>query len=353
MGLVVLYRERTGFTHSLSTPLAAKTNAEDALNELGLPGYLDLSEPIIRRIVVTLWAIHSSANTAKLEGKDRNSIGMPLLVGGGAVKVLSPTANERGSPLNRKIGDADFVSTRRDGTQLIRMLTHISEQTGNAYHYFLTDSDKMFNALRGGSRYRIRGATAVSESDAVVSTTDILVGAVDMRHRIDILPSDFERARENLYTVGPEKLLLTKAQVITELDYAELDRLKASGQEFRILNHQGYKKGMVIIGMEAKDMLDVCAILLDRNHRLEVEPRLDLQRLTSYLRHDEKLALTVRLNLENLVCQTEWIRSKGLTKAQTEIIRESTTDILGALPAVSKAWKRPWWNTEVDSQVVS
>jgi len=108
-----------------------------------------------------------------------------------------------------------------------------------------------------------------------------------------------------------------------------------------------------VIGMEQKDMMDLCALIHDRVLDVKSGPRLDPQRVSELLRKDQKFLLTVRLNLQNILDRAEWLRSKGLSEHQITRLNEATKSILDALPNPDKKWDKPWWNTDVETPVIT
>ncbi len=352
MGSIVLYRERDGRVYTIDEPLDSKIDLEVVRSELGLPSYVDFNHNTVRRAAATIWF---SVNAPKLLGGSKNQPKegvYPLLIGGAAIKMLCESANQEGNPFNRSIGDIDFVVNKKDGSRFIQLLLGMSAVTGKAYHYFVTEGDRMFNALRAGTRYRVRAVEGATNGEAIVKTTDVFVEKMELRHTVKLEDQDFRNAKTNVYTVGPEKLLLTKAQVITELDRKSLPELEAAGQAFRILNYPHYRENKVVIGMEQKDMMDLCALIHDRTLGVESGPRLEPKRVAELLRKDQKFLLTVRLNLQNILDRADWLKSRGLSEKQLSRLSEAVKTILDALPNPDKKWEKPWWNTDVETPVI-
>jgi len=353
MGSIVLYRERDGRVYTIDEPLDSNLDLNTVRLELGLPEYVDLNQRTVRRAAATIWfSINSPKLLAGSKNQPKEAL-YPLLIGGAAIKMLCESANQEGNPFNRSIGDIDFVVSKKDGSKFIQVLLNMSSVAGRAYHYFVTEGDRMFNALRAGTRYRVRAVEGVADGEAVVKTTDVFVEKMELRHTVKLEDEDFRQAKPNIYTVGAEKLLLTKAQVITELDKKSLPELEAAGQAFRILNYPYYKDSKLVIGMEQKDMMDLCALIHDRVLDVKSGPRLDPQRVSELLKKDQKFLLTVRLNLQNILDRSDWLRSKGLSEHQITKLTEATKSILNALPNPDKKWDKPWWNTDVETPVIT
>ena len=354
MGSIVLYKDRDGKVYQIDEPVTSKVDLGFVAQELGLPSYIDLKYPTVERGIVSIWA---SINAQRLFGEAAKKKGIngplvPLLLGGVAVKMVSPSANRPLSPLNRNVGDIDFVVPKKMGDKLVFVLSNLSNVAGTRYHYFLTHSDTMFNALRAGTRYRIRALDRFIDSQPVIKSTDILVEKLEMRHVVKFDDRDFQAARSNFYTVGLEKLIISKAQVITDVEKKDESRLIEADQSFRFLEYPYYNANRLIIGMEEKDILDLCAVLLDRFEPTDVGPNIRPDKFSEMLKDDEKFRLTVKLNLENVIRQSDWLRSKGLGASEVAKIEEAASVLLRSLGTVNKKWSKPWWNTDVETPVI-
>jgi hypothetical protein len=221
---------------------------------------------------------------------------------------------------------------------------------GTRYKSFSTKSDRLFNALRHGERYRIRTIKGITEDGTpIVGVMDILCGHISLRHKIDVGDA-FKEYRENLYTIGLEYLILSKAQFIMDLPKKRLGELKEREQDFRILPYPYYAEDKVVLGMEEKDLKDMCAIFLDHpigNGREEINP----EKIKKVLKKDQKFALTVRLNLRNLV-ERSTLLTRWVKKSEASTIADRIEDLLRELPKVEKKWNKPWWNTAVETPII-
>jgi hypothetical protein len=344
---VTIYAESDGSRYEVEYPPTSKVDLDQLTSDLGLPGYIDMNSPMVANAIVALWASYNvDLLSGKYEGLKFKGAMTPLLMGGIAVKFLSKSSNEPG-PMNRLVKDIDYIVKREHGGNFLRLLDNLSKIAGSRFYHFLTSSDKRFNALRAGDRYRIRTVDWTEQSQHKLGWVDILVDKVEMRHKIDVR-DEFARARENVYTIGVEKLLMTKCQMIEEIDKRQYSSLQESGQEFRVLNYPYYKEGKYLIGMEEKDMMDTAALLCDFSDRSDAMAK----RLALLLSSDEKLLLTFRLNLENLAHRVDWLRGKGLSKGQLSRIEESLNIIARMLPNREKRWDKPWWNKDIDTPKV-
>jgi hypothetical protein len=348
---IILYRDPDGTLYQLDKLPSCLVDVTTVAKELGLPDYVDLAVPAIERACVSIWA---SFNASRILGSVMGGTGIstpvtPLLLGGAAVKMLCPVANKPFGPMERKVNDLDFVVPKSEGSKFTKLLSLLSYVAGTRYHHFLTQGDRRFNAIRAGDRFRIHCVDWTLYCDPIVGWLDIFVGRIDMRHRIEIM-EEFTEARRNIYTIGLEKMLMSKCQSINDIQAKDLGLVKESAQEFRILGYRYYDPRRIILGLEEKDFLDVCALLHDHPPQ---EDGVNPTKLASLLKRDEKFLLTFRLNLENIVVRAEWLHDKRLTESQISRVSDAAGAILKALPSVDKKWTKPWWNTSVDTPLVS
>lgn len=345
---MLLHREVDGTVYEVDSPPVSNKDARKLMRQIGLPEYIDVSTPTMERVVVTLWAALNAPASLKMLPESRKFNGpiIPLLMGGAAVKFLCSSANQQGA-MNRRIKDVDFVVRKEQGGRFVSLLCLLDKIAGSRYYHFVTSGDRRFNALRAGERYRVRSVDWTESMQPVLNWVDILSDRIEMRHKIDVR-DEFERASENMYTIGVAKLLLTKGQVIDEVDAKDRDALEDSGQGFRILNYPFYRREKVVIGMEEKDMLDACALLHDKVS----DSRYFADEIARFLKRDQKLQLTFRLNMENIIARSDWLKQKSLQERQISRISESISAILSKLPAEYKKWDKPWWNRDVETPQV-
>lgn len=338
-----LLEDYDGTVYEVELPLTSSVDAKAAAEELGIPSYVDLSNLTMARAVVAVWAALRAPQLEVLPSTLRKRPLVPLLFGGAAVKLLSPTANKPGHPLNRRLNDLDFAVRKRDGALFVKLLTGLGGVFGSKYTFFATSSDRWFNALRGGRRYRVHGIGGVEGDGLSASVVDIFCDELPFRHTIK-LGEAFERIRENLYTIGAERLLLSKLQYIFGLPKSRLPELEAAGQGFRVLPYE-HLKGMVAVGMELKDMKDVAALLIDRKPGDGIDP----EAIGRALGRDKRFALTVRLNLENFARRIDVLVDEGLSRSEAVVAAERALKLLETLPRVEEKWSKPWWNVYVES----
>ncbi|MCS7113832.1 MAG: hypothetical protein RMJ15_02965 [Nitrososphaerota archaeon] len=350
-GRFVLYRDLDGTSYEVDLPLTSAVDSAQLRDELGLPSYIELKYFPMRSAVVTLWAALNAHRLHELYPKafekriSKNPI-PALLFGGAAVKFHCKSANSNG-PLAREIKDTDFIVPKKQGVEFYRLLLSMDKAFGTHYKSFATANDRRFNAWRHGERYRVTTINGVNgEGFPTITVLDIFCDRIDLRHRVDV-NSEFERYKENLYTIGLEQLLLSKAQFIFDAPKEAAEELKQQGQDYRVLPYPYYDKDKIIVGMEEKDVKDVCAIFLDHEVGKGAEA-IDPQKMRRILEKDKKLALTITLNLRNIV-EKQDVLLKWLSKSEVARATENIQLLLKELPLIDKKWDKPWWNTAVET----
>jgi hypothetical protein len=145
-------------------------------------------------------------------------------------------------------------------------------------------------------------------------------------------------------------MLLSKGQFIFDMPKETAEELRQKNQEYRILNYPYYAKDRIIIGMEEKDLKDVAAIFLDHDIGKGNE-KIDAQLLRKAFDKDKKLALTVTLNIKNLLERPE-ILAKWLPKNEASTVAAKIEALFKELPKVESKWDKPWWDTEVETPII-
>jgi hypothetical protein len=129
-----------------------------------------------------------------------------------------------------------------------------------------------------------------------------------------------------------------------------LDELKRCQCDYRVLPYQHYAEDKIVVGMEDKDVKDVCAIFLDHEIGVGTE-KIDVQRMRKILEKDKKLALTVTLNLKNIVEKADVLK-RWMSKSEILTVTDRIQHLLKELPIVDKKWDKPWWNTAVETPII-
>jgi hypothetical protein len=205
--------------------------------------------------------------------------GLPLrLIGGVAVWVRCPSA--RTAPLARAYGDVDFIGRARDRKEIVAFFEA---------HGF--EPDRMFNALHGASRLNF-------SDPARDLPVDVLLDRFAMAHALDLR----DRLAVDPLTLPLADLLLTKLQVVS---------------------------------LNAKDLRDLCALLLD--HDLGAEG-IEAGRLLEVTRSDWGFEHTIHRTIATL---HERIGDFALEPAATALVLGRADAIDAALHASPKSakWK--------------
>jgi len=351
----VLYEDVDGTKFEVELPLTSSVDPEEIRDELGVPSYVDMDYFPMKNALVTIWAALKAPELHKLypEAFEKKVSDKPipvLVFGGAAVKICCQNANGA-SPLARRIKDTDFIVPRKQGSDFYKLLLNLDRAFGTRYKSFSTKSDRLFSALRHGERYRIRTINGVTEEGIpTVTVMDILCDSISLRHKVDVREA-FAECRENLYTIGLEYLILSKTQFIMDFPKDRLEELKEFKQEFRILPYQHYAADKVVLGMEEKDVRDVCAIFFDHSIGSDRD-EIDSEKIRRILERDEKFALTVTLNLRNMV-EKPWMLETWVKKSEAVTVVDRIQALLERLPKVDKKWNKPWWNTAVETPLIT
>jgi len=352
---VVLYQDTYGNTYEVEVPVTSNVNPEEIRDKLSLPSYIDLNYFPMKTALVTLWAAqnapelhkhHPAAYEKRICDKPINV----LLFGGAAVKIHCEHAN--GShQLARSMKDTDYIVPKKQGNEFYKLLLGMERAFGTCYKSFKTKSDAIFNAMRQGNRYRIRTINGVTKDGTPTTTVlDLFCDSISLRHKIDI-KDEFNRPKENLHTIGLENLILTKAQFIMDFPKADIETLRKHNNEYRILNYPHYASDRLVLGMEEKDVKDVCTIFLD--HLLgNGNDEISANKMRESLERDKKLALTVTLNLRNIAERPETLK-KWMTKNEISTVVDRIQSLLKVLPKIDKKWDKPWWNTAVETPKIA
>jgi len=350
----ILYEDVDGTTYEVELPLTSNVDPEEIREELGVPSYVDMSYFPMKSAMVSIWAalnakeLHKRYPEAFKKRVSKKPIPV-LLFGGGAVKIHCKDANGRGS-LSRKIKDTDYIVPKKQGLDFYKLLLNMDRAFGTCYKSFATMNDRRFIAWRHGERYRVTTIEGIAEGGIpIVGVMDILCDRIDLRHEINVKDA-FERYKENLYTIGLEYLILSKTQFIMDYPKENLDKLREHAQEYRILPYSYYADDKVVLGMEDKDVKDVCAIFLDHSIGNEIG-EISTDKIGKVLKKDQKLALTTTLNLANLAEKPD-IPKKWVKKSEAATITDRIQALLKGLPKVDKKWDKPWWNTAVETPVI-
>jgi hypothetical protein len=316
------------FTHEklpLRLPLTYGLAPEAARSRLGLPPHVDTTDPVVARAVGLLQAL-----TEELPGRP------VALLGGVGYRFRAPSSNSLSSGLRRPLHDIDLACHDSDVRRLLAALLRLGPTHGSALTVVETHSDRMFNALMGGRRLRLHSVDQVVNGRCELGTIDLLADEFRFCHTLD-LTDEISQAPEDLHTLSPSTLLLTKLQFIQSIPAEHRSQVPG-----RVLGPFGKKE--LIIGPEEKDVRDLLALLTDRPVG-EARAEISLRRFLEPLADDWGFWTTVRLNLDHLVESPVFA---GLPSATQPTVRERIGQLRAATDRLEP--KRPfrflrheWW----------
>ena len=339
--------------YEIETPLTSSIDYNKIRGELQIPEYVDPKSFLLERGIVTIWAARKAGTLSALGPaaerlKIKNEPIPVLFFGGGAVKILCREANVPTSPLYREIDDIDLIASRRRAQDLYKLLLVLGDVCGSRYYHFVTRTDRRFNAMRAGKRYRLRAIDKILDEDSLKpGTLDIFTDEIDLRHKVDVRIA-LEEPERCKYTIGIENVLLAKCQYIFDVPVSFREELVRHGLEYRILNYPPYRSDRMVIGIEEKDIKDICAIFTSYDVG-EGNGSVNTTMIRKVLERDKKFALTFRLNLENLLRNEKFLKEMGLSDSNIGIITSKLSTLLEAVPLAEKKWSNPWWNVDVET----
>jgi hypothetical protein len=340
--VVVYDSPLTGERFEADFPLSSRFEVQALGADLGLPSYVSENGRIAHAIAI-LWAAQRATNLHEVDlGASSFKAPIPVLLFGGiGFRLLCPSANQD-SPFRRPIGDVDIITTKSRGHDLLEMLTRLEDLLGSRFMHVVTSSDKMFNNLRAGQRYRVH---AMEESDAsegvALAPLDILVDRIPFCHVVPVEEDAFSEAKRHLYTIGPARLLLTKLQYIRRMNRSAVP----SEYEYRVI---GEHRGELLLGPEEKDLVDIAALLYDRGVG-EAPEQVDLGLLEQLAARDWGLSKTALLNAQNTVAVTHVLRARGATDDQIGDVLEQLQHVCETLDEGHNNARKPrfrfgdWW----------
>lgn len=265
---------------SLHLPLEFGVQPAQAREALGLPDYVDVTDPVMARAVGVLHGL----------SQDIPGHAMALL-GGVAFRFRAPSSNSTSTGLRRPLHDIDLSCHHSDAKKVHTALLALGPRHGSALSIVETHADRMFNALMGGRRLRLHNVNEVVDGRCVLGTIDLLADEFRFCHNMN-LKEDISKAPADGHTLALSTLLLSKLQFIQSVP-AEHQKQVAS----RVLGPFGKRE--LIIGPEDKDVKDILALLTDRP--LGDNPgEISATRFIEPLASDWGFWTTVRLNLEHI-----------------------------------------------------
>jgi hypothetical protein len=322
---------RRGEKLSLELPLALRTSAETARADLGLPDWVDVTDPIVARAILLLRAA----------GRANPPIAVAML-GGCANRLRCPSSNRKDLGLLRPLHDIDIACLHKELRTLRAFLESLHEREGSGLRVFESQGDRIFNSLSEGRRLRFHLVLGQRGNEVSLGSIDVLADEFRFCHRLDLRP-DVSAASRQHGTLSPALLLLAKMQYIRRIP-----REDSEGVPERVLEPFG--RTDVVIGPEAKDVKDVLALLVD--HPLDDSPDgVSPRQLTALLAGDWGLWKTVSLNtamvLRSPILAGLPESARAAATAQLDAVRQL---LVGLTPKRRLAFLGgPWWE-EVDTQ---
>ena len=345
---VVVYEDPSGYKVEVKVPLEDRADVDRYRLELGLPEYLNLNEPPLRKAVASLWLAFKAPELDKLfpeallkQFKER----LKVLAGGDvAFKILSPSLNDSNSPFYQPVEEVFFVAHRRHMKQFLNLLLLQGRLLGDFHIYFLTEEDRTFNKmLRILSPLHVLRVSTLKTEGAGVE-----VEAVEI-HGEHVLYQHLAKCREAtlnpgdyLYALPREIALLSKLMKIREVDEKTL-RSMSEKDRLSILGVAPYDYNKIIVGMSFRDMIYCYALIKDSYISLGKDC-INFGNYGAILRKDPKFATTVRANMENLLNRVEVLYELGVDEMTIDAIKSKIKRLLDFTPRVSKKWSGPWWS---------
>jgi hypothetical protein len=339
--------------YEIETPLTSSIDYKQVRVELHIPEYVDPTSYLLERGIVTIWAAMNASTLSRLGPaaerlKIKNELIPVLFFGGGAVKILCREANLPTSPLYREIDDIDLIASRKRAQDLYKLLLALGDICGTRYYHFVTRTDRRFNAMRAGKRYRVRAIDKILSEDSLKpGTLDIFTDEIDLRHKVDVRTA-LDNPEKFVYTIGVENVLMAKCQYIFDVPKSAHKELVAQDLEYRILNYPPYRSDRLLMGIEEKDIKDICSIFMGHDIG-EGSDCVNPDKIRHVMEKDKKFALTFRLNLENFLRNEKFLKGMELSDSDSGRIMSRVAAVLEALPEVDRKWSNPWWNVDVET----
>jgi hypothetical protein len=316
---------------SLELPLTTRTSPAAAASQLGVPEWVDLSDPIVARGILLLSAARRADPPISL-----------ALLGGAANRLRCPASNRSDLGLRRSLHDLDVACLHKELRAVRRLLDTVHEREGSGLRFFETSGDRIFNSLSEGRRLRYHMVLGQDGSNISLGTVDLLADEFRFCHRLD-LREDVREASAHRGTLSPTLLLLAKLQYIQRVP----DDVRGRVAD-RVLEPFG--RHDLVIGPEAKDVRDVLALLLD--HPIDgAAEGVSSQRIVSLLSNDWGLWKTVSLNAGLLLRSPIFTSLPESARAPVRAEVEALVQLLAGLAPKRRLrfLGGPWWE-EVDAQ---
>jgi hypothetical protein len=228
----------------ISLPLRYRVPPDESRGELGLPDFVDLSDPLVAKVVALAAAAARANPPARFAA-----------FGGVAFRMRCPSSNDRQLGLRHPLHDLDLAVPLKEARAFQRFLASAAAAEGSGLTFFETSGDRIYNSLSGGRRLRWHMVLEQRGSELVLGTLDLIADEFEFCHRLDVR-GDLEQPARQGWTLVPTHLLLTKGQFIQRIPLED-----SASVPDRVLAPIG--KRHVAIGPEAKDVRDILALLHD------------------------------------------------------------------------------------------
>ncbi len=314
----------------LDLPLSFRTDPAEMRAAVGLPSFVDLSDPTAAKAVALVFAARQEKPPVQL-----------AFFGGVANRLVAPSSNDPSLGLRHPLHDMDVTCLHRQLKAVRKFLAEVWIRQGSALRIFETAGDRIFNSLGEGRRFRFHDLRAQEKDQIDLGTVDLLADEFRFCHRLD-LRSDIEQAHKNGWTLSPTLLLLAKLQFIQRIPAADAEAVRV-----RVLAPFGRRE--VLIGPEAKDIQDVLALLIDCPMN-GLPSAISIPRFEEILAADWGLWKTLGLNL--LLVERSSILS-GLPDEIQGVVREKLSRLRSAAERLAPKRRlgfssSPWWQ-DVDA----
>lgn len=326
----------------VEVPLTSTADVAKLRQDLGVPDYVDVEDYVMRRLVVTTWA---ARNVDSIRGQAPNDLRKKLpekpidvaFFGGTAFRLVCRSSNRPG-PFFRNINDLDIVTTGQRGLELVALLSALRDVFGTEYFHFLTATDRLFNNAMRPKRFRVHAINRFYDGLPVAGEMDIFCDRIAMCHTIDVR-EEIRSSPQNSYTIGLEKLLLTKLQFIKKIPKDAID----PSNEFRIMQHFDDKN--VLVGLQDKDVIDVMSAFYDYNVGEELG-QIRIGKLRELLERDADMCRTVCLNVQSILKNTSRL---NFPAKHVSIIQGKIETLMKELPESKQGllgrFRKQWWET--------
>ncbi|MGI0156574.1 MAG: hypothetical protein ACREDE_10655, partial [Thermoplasmata archaeon] len=160
---------------TLELPLVIRTAPAATRAQLGLPEWVDVSDPIVARGVAVLRAAQTVDPPVSL-----------ALLGGAANRLRCVSSNQPELGLRRLLHDLDIACLHKELRAVRSLLEGLHEREGSGLRFFETNGDRIFNSLSEGRRLRLHMTLGQQGNDISLGSVDLLADEFRFCHRLDL-----------------------------------------------------------------------------------------------------------------------------------------------------------------------